>query len=238
VESKDALIINVNLDWRILLIVGVIGIVLAFTYSVAGAQGGDPPNVNQVQVEVPLDAAETQPVTVPERPAGQPDGYVYTANGEWVSPDGVGPTPASVGASDVSAQSGSGISFYVTDINFFSIDALTACASGYHMASLWEILDVSNLVYAYNHPDAHVKDDSGQGPPSFWYGRVRTGQDASGSATAGMGNCDNWTSNSSADSGVFVRLSRTWETAPGDIGTWDATSFTCNLVGPVWCIED
>jgi len=106
------------------------------------------------------------------------------------------------------------------------------------MASLWEILDVSNLVYAYNHPDAHVQNDSGQGPPSGWYGWVRTGNWDSTSATAGTGNCNNWTSTSSGDSTVAVRLVTAWELAPGDIGTWDATSFTCNFNGPVWCVGD
>jgi hypothetical protein len=237
VKSRDALTVNVNLDWRILVILGVIGVVLAFTYSVAGAQGGEP-NINEVQVEPPVDAAQTQPVTVPERPEGQPDGYVYTLNGEWVSPDGVGPASSSVGASDISAQSGSGSSFYLTDANYTVDQALTACASGYHMASLWEILDVSNLVYAYDHPAAHVKDDSGNGPPSNWYGWVRTGWFASTSATTGTGNCLAWTSTSSGDSTVAARLSNAWETAPGDISTWDATSFTCNFNGPVWCMED
>ena len=106
-KSRDALTVNVNLDWRILVILGVIGIVLAFTYSVAVAQGGEP-NINEVQVEPAVDAAQSQPVTVPERPEGQPDGYVYTLNGEWVPGDGVGSVPSSIGASDVSARSGSG----------------------------------------------------------------------------------------------------------------------------------
>jgi hypothetical protein len=97
------------------------------------------------------------------------------------------------------------------------------------MASLWELVDISNLIYDYVHPAAHTKDDSGYGPPSFWYGWIRTGGSSSNSATTGTGNCLNWTSTSSADSGVSVRLSRTWETAPGDIGPWDATSFTCNF---------
>jgi hypothetical protein len=238
VKSRDVLTVNVNLDWRILAILGAIGVVLAFTYSVAVAQGGDPPNINEVQVEPPVDVAETQPVTVPERPEGQPNDYVYTVNGEWVSPDGVGSAPSSVGASDISAQSGSGSSFYVTSANHPTDQALTACASGYHMASLWEILDVSNMVYAYNHPDAHVQNDSGQGPPSGWYGWVRTGWNASTSATAGTGNCEAWTSRSSDDSTVAIQLATAWETAPGDIGPWDATSLTCDHVGPVWCIED
>jgi hypothetical protein len=81
VHSRDALTVNVNLDWRILVISGVIGIVLAFTYSVAVAQGGEPSNINEVQVEPAADVAETQPVTVPERPEGQPDDYVHTLNG-------------------------------------------------------------------------------------------------------------------------------------------------------------
>jgi hypothetical protein len=106
------------------------------------------------------------------------------------------------------------------------------------MASLWEILDVSNMVYDYDHPAAHVKADSGNGPPSGWYGWVRTGWAASTSDIAGTGNCLAWTSTSSGDSTVAVRLATAWETAPGDIGPWDATSFTCNFNGPVWCVGD
>jgi hypothetical protein len=133
---------------------------------------------------------------------------------------------------------GAGRHFYQTQATYATDEILTACASGYHTASLWEILDVSNMVYAYNHPDALVRADSGQGPPSGWYGWVRTGWNASTSATAGTGNCNNWTSTSSSDSGVAIRLSRTWETAPGDIGPWDATSFPCNSLGVVWCVGD
>ena len=128
--------------------------------------------------------------------------------------------------------------FYLTDLNYKSDEALTACASGYHMASLWEILDVSNLTYDYDHPAAHTKDDSGFGPPSYWYGRVRTGYSSSSSSTTGTGNCLNWSSAESDKFGLFVRLSRSWETAPGDIFTWDATSFTCATNGPVWCVGD
>jgi hypothetical protein len=133
---------------------------------------------------------------------------------------------------------GGGRHFYLTDASYAIDQALTACADGYHMASLWEILDVSNMTYDYDHPAAHVKDDSGNGPPSGWYGWVRTGWFASTSATAGTGNCNNWTSTDSGDSTVAVRLATDWEGAPGDISTWDATSFTCNFNGPVWCVGD
>jgi hypothetical protein len=128
--------------------------------------------------------------------------------------------------------------FYLTDSSYYADQALTACSAGYHMASLWEILDVSNLTYDYDHPAAHTKDDSGFGPPSNWYGWVRTGYSSSSSSTTGTGNCNNWTSRLNTAYGVSVRLSNAWETAPGDISTWDATSFTCVVVSPVWCIGD
>ena len=130
----------------------------------------------------------------------------------------------------------SGRHFYLTNASFTTDQVLTACAAGYHAASLWEILDVSNLTYDYNHPAAYNKADSGYGPPSGWYGWVRTGYDSSGSPTTGSGNCNTWSTTSSGVSGVSVRLSNSWEAAPGDISTWDATSFTCNFSGPVWCV--
>jgi hypothetical protein len=106
------------------------------------------------------------------------------------------------------------------------------------MASLWEILDTSNWVYDHDHPTAHVQDDSGHGPPSQWYGWIRTGYWSSGDPIPGTGNCQAWTSRSSGDEGTLVRLTRYWETAPGEILTWDAYSFSCSTVGPVWCVKD
>jgi hypothetical protein len=37
--------------------------------------------------------------------------------------------------------------FYITQDFFHATQALTACADGYHMASLWEIFDTTNLRY-------------------------------------------------------------------------------------------
>jgi hypothetical protein len=103
--------------------------------------------------------------------------------------------------------------FYLTQLSYSANEALTACATGYHMASFWEILNVSKLVYDYDHAAALLKTDSGQGPPSGWYGWVRTGYSSSGANIAGTGNCLNWTSASASDYGVSVRLSRYWEMA-------------------------
>jgi hypothetical protein len=47
------------------------------------------------------------------------------------------------------------------------------CADGYHFASLWEILDPASL--KYNPSLGYVRDDSGQGPPTYLAGWIRTG---------------------------------------------------------------
>ena len=130
----------------------------------------------------------------------------------------------------------SGRHYYLSNANYNGSQVLTACAVGYHLASFWEIQDTSNLTYDYNHPLAHTKQDSGFGPPSSWNGWVRTGFNSSSSNVAGSGNCLNWTSNADTDFGVLVRLTNTWETPPGEIGPWNATSFSCNTIGPVWCV--
>ena len=54
--------------------------------------------------------------------------------------------------------------FYLSLVLVDGSDALSTCAEGYHMASLWEIADPSNL--AYNTALGCTKPDSGQGPPS------------------------------------------------------------------------
>jgi hypothetical protein len=128
--------------------------------------------------------------------------------------------------------------FYLTNANYPANAVLDACAEGYHMASLWEILDVTNLVYAADHPDAYTKSDSGSGPPARWYGWIRTGWDASGSDTVGSGNCQNWSSVDNGSDGSLVRLSNDWLSQPSRLGAWEPSAFTCNSFGPVWCVAD
>jgi hypothetical protein len=126
--------------------------------------------------------------------------------------------------------------FYLSILAVDGTDALTACAAGYHMASLWEIVDPSNL--AYNTALGRTEADSGQGPPtSYESGWVRTGYDSSDSSTAGMGNCEAWTTGG-VDEGTLVNLPSQWTAGLGDIGVWEATNTPCQFGYPVWCIED
>jgi hypothetical protein len=109
------------------------------------------------------------------------------------------------------------------------------CADGYHFASLWEILDPSNL--KYNTDLGHPGFDSGQGPPSYVEGWVRTGYVSSTSSTPGRGNCNVWDSSSSGHYGTIASLPRDWE-AGQDIHVWEVDFGGCPYPFRVWCVAD
>jgi hypothetical protein len=78
----------------------------------------------------------------------------------------------------VSAEAAKGPrKFYLTQDKFNGSEALTACAEGYHMASLWDIFDISNL--NYDTTLGLTYDDSGSAPPSD-NGWIRTGVPSNG----------------------------------------------------------
>lgn len=218
-----------------LLLVGITVVSLLVVGLVADSGAQDaPPDVNSITPE-----SEPAPSTPGDVSFGEaPEGFVWSVNGELIPVEevGAGRLPAASGAA---AATGSGTKYYLTDDNVASNEALNACAAGYHMASLWEIIDPSNLTYAHDHPDAHTKTDNGAGPPSGWNGRVHTGASASVADSAGSGNCAAWTSVDSGHRGTFVQLTRAWETPPGEIGgIWEAASLSCDLPGPVWCVAE
>ena len=135
--------------------------------------------------------------------------------------------------------------FYLTQQNALDgSQALTACVDKYHMASIWEILDVTNLSYALELGPAIVftRADQGSGPPSNVLGWVRTGGVSSTSAVAGSGNCNAagnpWTSNNGADSGTLVLLPDTWTNAGTVVAPWVALTLPCDALLSVWCVAD
>jgi hypothetical protein len=129
--------------------------------------------------------------------------------------------------------------FYLTPTVHTGDQALTACVSGFHMASLWEILDPSHL--RYDTSLGVTQADSGSGPPLTIFsgsGWVRTGGHAQG-VGLGAPNCRAWSVTSNA-SGLTVRLADNWE-QPGlvtPIAPWIAERFGCTAGRPVWCVED
>jgi hypothetical protein len=127
--------------------------------------------------------------------------------------------------------------FYLTLLAFDGDDVLTACEAGYHMASLWEIADPSNL--KYNTVLGSTKPDSGQGPPSDRHGWVRTGYESSEYSTiVGIANCEAWTRDSHDYFGTVLSLPSAWTISEEDMGVWAALGGYCDFNYRVWCVED
>jgi hypothetical protein len=140
-------------------------------------------------------------------------------------------------------------SYYLTQTRHTGAQALTACAAGYHMASVWEIHDPSNL--RYDTQLGVTLDDSGFGPPSGDFsvdlaslppaGWVRTGGRASSELFPSRANCLAWTSDSDADFGAFVFLPDNWnsQSSPVTVGSpWTRSALRCGQMTSVWCVQD
>ena len=126
--------------------------------------------------------------------------------------------------------------YYLTpSIAFDGDEAEGACDAGYHMASVWELLDTSNL--QYDTVLGRTQADSGSGPPSGFEGWVRTGYGISTTGPAGQANCNGWSSDSSGHYGTSVYLPYEWETDQ-DLSTWKIGTWTCDTTMPVWCVAD
>ena len=131
--------------------------------------------------------------------------------------------------------------FYITKKPVEADEAPTACAVGYHFASLWEIADPSNL--QYNTSLGLTSADSGAGPPTTIQrvairGWVRTGYSASSSGSAGQANCDAWRSGPLVVSGTVASLPSDWAGGEQDIGVWNVDTKACDTSARVWCVQD
>lgn len=131
--------------------------------------------------------------------------------------------------------------FYMTRLGAIGSAARAACAAGFHMASLWEIYDPSNLSY-----DAELgvpgfgnaNDDLGSGPPSNVPAWVRTGWSSILTPSgAGQVSCTGWTNGTIGQNGSQAALRSSWGT-PGAAWPWDVSAIQCNFPNSVWCIED
>jgi hypothetical protein len=146
---------------------------------------------------------------------------------------------ASTGKTSLTQSSGMR-QFYLTDSGtYYGSIAKTACATGYHMASLWEITDPSNL--KYNASLGYQQTDSGEGPPAdevYVFGWVRTGYVGDTSTTVGRANCNNWTSHGFSQYGTTASLPSQWASGLQDIGVWQLSYDECDDWNRVWCIED
>jgi hypothetical protein len=150
-----------------------------------------------------------------------------------------GASPAQGGRYAPLAQGVSGRQYYLTSSDGYNgATALTACAAGYHMASLWELLDVSNVTYNTSLGYQIVAGDQGDGPPTDVQGWVRTGGVFSiGPIGPGRDNCAAYTTITDA-SGTVVSLPNNWSSPGTLIGSWSASAEDCPNSNRVWCVED
>lgn len=128
--------------------------------------------------------------------------------------------------------------FYLTDTTSNGASALSACASGFHMASLWEIYDVSNLRYADEIADAHTSADSGEGPPNVAGGWIRTGWNSSNSSQPGVDNCNAWSTTSGEGTAVQLEFGWGFYSVANSIPPWRSDTTECVVPRFVWCVED
>jgi hypothetical protein len=126
--------------------------------------------------------------------------------------------------------------YFLTMDNFPGDQALEACGKGYHMAALWEILDVTLL--KYDAQRGQTRSDSGSGPAAELFGWIRTGTGASNSTGAGVGNCNAWTSNLVTDYGSMVELNGGWDEPAVSASPWNPATATCDTTLPVWCKQN
>jgi len=134
-----------------------------------------------------------------------------------------------------------GRAFYLSKTTASGGAATAACSIGFHMASIYEVLNVSTLRY-----DATLgltSLDSGQGPPGLSFGWIRTGLVGDALHT-----CNNWTSSSATlYQGFAVRLNDlTGGPAPVlGLPPWEYLGFgdqygsaNCATRHNVWCVQD
>jgi hypothetical protein len=152
------------------------------------------------------------------------------------------PARATAPSSPPSASVALGVrQFYLTKKPVEAYQAPTACAQGYHFASLWEMADPSSL--QYNTSLGLTSADSGAGPPTAIQrvaaqGWVRTGYEASLSGVAGRANCNAWRSGPLIGSGTVASLPSDWAGGEQDVGVWNVDTRACDTSARVWCVQD
>ena len=129
-----------------------------------------------------------------------------------------------------------GRQFYLTKEGYTGAEAPLACAKGFHMASLWEIFDVTTL--RYDTSRGVTSDDSGFGPPSIGVGWIRTGWAARKDGPLGVRNCLAYTSTEQFDDGTVVALHNDWEALAVRVNPWEAFLSSCATENAVWCVHD
>ena len=118
--------------------------------------------------------------------------------------------------------------YYLTSSVFAAslADSPSTCEVGFHFASVWEILDTSQVEYdptlGYNDPDP---------------GEIGPGN-ATGWIRGGPADCSNWAGGGPLISGSTARLDSGLSDAAIVISPWEIINQTCVAPSRVFCVED
>ena len=129
--------------------------------------------------------------------------------------------------------------YYLTVASFTGSDAITACDTGFHMASISEIQGPGSLQYATRSTAAYDALVDGQrlGPPLNHMGWVRTGVNP---PSGFVYDCEDFSDNRSGTTLSF----NDWfeagieQTASTPNMWWQSARSPCSQPEPVWCVED
>jgi hypothetical protein len=118
--------------------------------------------------------------------------------------------------------------FYLTKAQFKGNQALTACAKGYHLASIWEVSEPSNLVY---NTKLGFRNAAYQpGPPTYTGQPETTGWLDTSLPPDDNYNCQGWTVDSGSVGMTY------WLTGPPGIWSWQ--QIDCGELRPAWCVSN
>jgi hypothetical protein len=136
-----------------------------------------------------------------------------------------------------SSPASAGKKFYLTlEADVSGAEADTACANGFHLASLWEIFDFSQL--KYDAKRGYTIATAGSGPPTSELGWVHTAGPSNAIGGSGTANCANYSSFMAMQFGTAVELTNDWDAAPTPISPWVASNSSCVASFRAWCKQD
>jgi len=127
--------------------------------------------------------------------------------------------------------------YYLTVDSYPGGGAPAACQLGFHMASIQELVDRSNL--KYDPAVGYTLGDSGQGAPTHIRGWIRTGYDSEVRSAIGRSNCRAYTSSNWDHYGTVALVHNYFALpTPERVSPWAIEQSACAASWPVWCVQD
>lgn len=126
--------------------------------------------------------------------------------------------------------------YYLTPATYDGANADAACASGFHMATIYELSEPGGLHYDRTRGFVYGAST----PPTGVFGWSGSGQPPYSSDLPGLGDCDGFGTVAPGKSGTVLRLPINWDPAnqQGAPWKWSAEPRACATPQRVWCVED